>query len=211
MDVLDRLVPGDQTQPLPHIGRQRIADRAGTSQGVVDAATKVPGGYSFGTGMNRNDPGGHQTLRGGVEHIDGGALHLQLAPKTIDLAGQDDFGPDGQLPFSERLVEPGNGEQRGAVVDHRLGNGQVPPGPASAHPFDGDDQRDLFTRLDLVDRNGPGSIDIAARAVQQQVGNRLDPGLLQRRGPAPLEVLDLLDLEPGQLGEGSAAHSTDTR
>ena len=45
----------------------------------------------------------------------------------------------------------------------------------------------------------------------KEIGDCFDAGFPERRCPAPLEVFDRVDGELGQLGEGSAAHSTEIR
>ncbi len=211
VDVADGGVPVEQSEPLDDLRRDRIGHRPRLEECGVDRSSQVPGPDPPDRGVYRHHPARDQRLRRPIEDVGVGRLHLQRAPVAGDRPRQGHLRPLRQLTLAEGLVEPHRLEDPGPVGDRRLDDDQPASWASHGDGADGADDRDLLLERHLGERDGPAPVDVAARHVQQQVGDRGHPCRPQLLSPLAAQPLDPLDADRGQLGQRVAAHSTPNR
>ena len=211
MDVADGGVATYQPEPVDQLGGNGIGDRPGGSQRGVDRPPQIAGPYPADRGVHRHHPSGDQRLRGAIEDVGVGTLHLQTAPVSLHLPRQSHFDALRQLALAEGLVEPHRHHQSLAVVDGGLDDGQVLAGPAHRHLLHRPDHGDLFAEREFGERDRLRPVDVAARDMKQQVGDRGDPGLAQVGTAFAAQSGDPLDADRRQVGQRPARHSTPNR
>lgn len=175
----------------------------------MNGSPHVTGADFSGRRVNRHHPAGDQRLQITCEQVDGRAVHLPSSLTRFELAADGGFGALFQLIGSKRLVEPNAADTSGLIRDFHLDDREVSPGPAKRHLSHPSDHRDFLTAREFTDRRDGAAVEVPARRMEQQVGNRDDSGLSQGLTTFPRQALDLIDGDRVQIGKTAATHSTE--
>ena len=174
----------------------------GPAEGLGDPLPVLPAGdaRSLGRRVDRHDPPGAVP-----DQVHDGVGELALSPVGVELPEEQRFGAGGQLLRTPGLVEEDDLQRPGRVVDLELDQGSSAPGSAGT--------RADFTSARTTDSSPtfmpghlglPGPVDVAARVVHQEVGDRLDADRRESLGPLVADPLDPVDRDVRELGEGPA-------
>ena len=194
-------VPVDQPVSPAHLGGQRVGDRAGPLQGVVDAQAHERGADLPHRGMHGHHPAHGQALVRRVEEEYRGRVDLEPPPVAFDLPRQRHLHPPVEAAGLVRLVEPHGPEGAGAVADHRLYDDHPPPGAPHRHPVHPPDHGCLGALLHFFQVHPPRPVDVPPGNMEQHIGDRTYALAPQHSGALAPQKLDPLHPDPVQIGQ----------